>query len=200
MNISKKHIVLLLFFLTTISTPYVFAAEQQDSTTDDIYTTVLNLLANKSEFKQLIVYNETGIDNILDTKNMKVILFEHLVNKWPTLKKETYDSFLLKNKYNAPVNALIKTKKPTNIVNEKTINSFFSTVSTQKGWEAFYTKFPGAFGKIRLSQVGFDKDTTQAIVYIGHLYGRLSGTGSIFFLKRKGSKWVIFDVIEIWVS
>lgn len=68
------------------------------------------------------------------------------------------------------------------------------------GWDGFYSRFPGATGTINLSRVGFDKDKTEAIIYIGIQSGLLIGRGDVLLLAKDKNKWRIVDKVMIWIS
>ena len=69
----------------------------------------------------------------------------------------------------------------------------FRTSLDRAGWEGFYSQHPESGGLIELSAVGFNRDKTVAVVYMGHWCGLLCGGGSFHVLEKKNGKWVAMD-------
>jgi len=62
---------------------------------------------------------------------------------------------------------------------------------TRDGWMHFYSLYPSAAGYLEFSRVGFDEVGSQALVYVGHYYGLLGGTGRFVLLRWDGTEWNI---------
>jgi len=73
------------------------------------------------------------------------------------------------------------------LVPSKHINGFFEPDGG--GWKAFYGEYPDSGGFIELSAVGFNKDKTVAVVYMGHSCGGLCGGGTFYVLAKHDGKW-----------
>ena len=43
--------------------------------------------------------------------------------------------------------------------------------------DRFYEKYPGSYGIIQLSRIGFDTEGNQAFVYVGNSFHDLAGAG-----------------------
>jgi len=67
-------------------------------------------------------------------------------------------------------------------------------------WDKFYQKFPKSGGYVSLSNVGFDKSITQALVYMVHWCGELCGTGHYVKLSKSDGKWTVTAVGMMWIS
>ncbi len=68
------------------------------------------------------------------------------------------------------------------------------------GWDAYYKKYPKSGGILSLSDVGFDRDQTQAVIDVSYNCGWLCGEGGLLVLKKKEGRWYIFKQIGGWVS
>jgi hypothetical protein len=64
------------------------------------------------------------------------------------------------------------------------------TIFDAGSWKEFYKQYPDSGGVIELSAVGFNKDKTVAVVYMGHSCGGLCGGGGFHVLQKKDGKWV----------
>jgi hypothetical protein len=69
----------------------------------------------------------------------------------------------------------------------------FRATLDRGGWDGFYRQYPGSGGLIELSAVGFNRDKTVAVVYIGHGCGMRCGGGTFHVLEKKDGKWSELD-------
>jgi hypothetical protein len=56
-------------------------------------------------------------------------------------------------------------------------------------WDAYYDHYPESGGWIFMSAVGFNKNKTQAIVYMGSICGGLCGSAQFYVLKKVQGQW-----------
>lgn len=71
------------------------------------------------------------------------------------------------------------------------------------GWAMFYEKYPDSPGIIQLSRVGFSRDGSVAIVYMGNQRGWLAGSGRLRAYIKNNGHWEImpyFNPGPHWVS
>ncbi|MCX6832044.1 MAG: hypothetical protein NT028_07920 [candidate division Zixibacteria bacterium] len=68
---------------------------------------------------------------------------------------------------------------------------FDSTLSHRDWWPAFYKRYPLSDGTIGLSRVGFNSDTTTAVIYLQVASGRFGGDEIHYLLEKRGGKWKI---------
>jgi hypothetical protein len=61
--------------------------------------------------------------------------------------------------------------------------------------EAFTHRFPGAWGFITLSKVGFNGAHTEALVHVHFLCGVSCASDEILFLRKIGSRWTVIERI-----
>jgi hypothetical protein len=80
--------------------------------------------------------------------------------------------------------------KPYEVLTEKKIAGLRDDVAgPHGGWEGLEQHYPGAYGEIELSAVGFNPEKTIAIVYIGHYCGVLCGGGEFHVLQKEDGRW-----------
>jgi hypothetical protein len=60
-------------------------------------------------------------------------------------------------------------------------------------WLAFRKHYPGAWGYVELSRIGFNPEHTQALVYSAHSCGDYCSSGDVWFLIRAGEDWTIAE-------
>jgi len=80
--------------------------------------------------------------------------------------------------------------KPYEVLTEKKIAAVRDDVAgPHGGWEGLDRHYPGAYGEIELSAVGFNADRSIAMVYIGHHCGVLCGGGEFHILQKEEGHW-----------
>jgi hypothetical protein len=57
------------------------------------------------------------------------------------------------------------------------------------GWDSFYKRYPDSGGYIIMSAVGFNKERTRAIVYMGSSCGVLCGSWRFHLLEKIDGNW-----------
>ncbi|HEX8429823.1 MAG TPA: hypothetical protein VF625_01005 [Longimicrobium sp.] len=65
-------------------------------------------------------------------------------------------------------------------------------------WREFSERHPGAAGYFQVSAVGYDRDATRAVLYVGHRCGMLCMQGYIMTLAREGNGWKVLDYPILW--
>jgi hypothetical protein len=66
-----------------------------------------------------------------------------------------------------------------------------STLSPIDWWPAFYERYPLSDGTISISRIGFNPDTTMALLRIVAVSGPLSGVGWLSVLEKKNGQWIV---------
>src|SRR4029079_8074673 len=67
-------------------------------------------------------------------------------------------------------------------------------------WLAFSEKYPRAWGIGFLSQVGFNSQKTEALIFFRHQCGGNCGSGETIYLKKLRGKWQIIERVsgQLW--
>jgi hypothetical protein len=78
-------------------------------------------------------------------------------------------------------------EKPYEIVNEQTLGLLRGHGSER--WDAYYDHYPKSGGYIFMSAVGFNKNKTLAIVYMGSICGGLCGQAQFHLLEKVRGHW-----------
>ncbi|HYW09619.1 MAG TPA: hypothetical protein VE913_21835 [Longimicrobium sp.] len=60
-------------------------------------------------------------------------------------------------------------------------------------WRSFNDRYPNSDGYFQVSAVGYDRDGTRAVLYLGHWCGMLCGEGRIVTLARVGTGWKVLE-------
>jgi hypothetical protein len=78
-------------------------------------------------------------------------------------------------------------EKPYEIVNEQTLNLLRG--HGVDPWDVYYDHYPRSGGWIFMSPVGFNKNKTLAIVYMGSICGGLCGRAQFYLLEKVRGHW-----------
>ena len=119
-----------------------------------------------------------------------------LQSQAPTLQRTTIDAFRETNGQQTTFQRSFHTAVDYEFVDSTELDSVFKNGS----WPAFYKRFPGSPGVVRLSRVGINADGTQALFYASHMCGGLCGSGMYVVMERRDGRWVITKEIEMWIS
>ena len=66
-------------------------------------------------------------------------------------------------------------------------------------YEAFQKQFPNNYGYHTFTQVGFNRELTEAIFYTEHICG-LCGEGKYVYMRKLDGKWVVVGEAVTWIS
>ena len=83
---------------------------------------------------------------------------------------------------------------PITLVGKETLDNIFNKSNSQS-WDAFYEVYPNSSGVIYLSEVGFNFDFTQAILFVSQSCNSQCGGSDFYLLNKHNDVWVIEEVI-----
>jgi len=75
-----------------------------------------------------------------------------------------------------------------------------SIMKSPKGVSEFPHRYRGFAGLLTLSRVGFNREGTEALVYIECVVGGLDGSGDYYLLRQDKHRWVIVSSSLVWIS
>lgn len=67
-------------------------------------------------------------------------------------------------------------------------------------WKALHAAFPRTNGVAEFSQVGFNKELTQAMVYVSWYRAMVWGAGDLYVLEKKRGRWRVAYFSHLWAS
>jgi len=172
-----------------------------DSATDsnEIYRLLIHeQLTAKQEVKFIVLWAETTTYNMLvddsqpEWKHPEA--FHNMVKEaMPEAEVQTVDNYLLRNTspeqlriWNPGVNYALVTES------ELPEDNHF--------WARYHEKFPQPSRLITFSNVGFNNQHDQALVYMTQACGGLCGGGGYVLLKKVNGKWEISKELGLFVS
>ncbi len=111
-----------------------------------------------------------------------------------TLAPGLRDDFGRKRGERVPVWQL-RASVPVTFVSRQMLDSM-GGVGPREYWNEFYRRFPGSFGRIALSRVGFSSDRNHALVLADYGCGGLCGGTRYYLLERAAGSWRIVRMAQ----
>jgi hypothetical protein len=144
--------------------------------------------------------------NLLVIKNRTVDdhpLMENLDDHWryvarglSPISQDTIAAYKARNREPRQLEDAFKLPIKNVLVEEKELDRF----RREGGWEEFYKKYPESGGFISFSQVGFNPERSQALVYFEHWCGGLCGSGLYLLLEKSEGGWKVAKAHRSWIS
>lgn len=190
----------IVFLVGFICANFIPAQNTPDLDEYSVYSDLLKEEFIGKRTKQIVIKKETAVQNF--SANEKIPT-EGLQGSLSSLKKETAEDFLLRNKQSAKLTDKFKLKVKINLVGEEIDKIFIENNrngSTENGWMIFHKRYPTADGIITLSRVGFNKEKTQALIFVAFGCGWLCGEGNYILLEKQEEEWKVKSKLINWVS
>lgn len=178
---------------------------QEDSSTPNadeyaVYSTYLNgiekNLGNGKAISLVVLNGQTipadsGCFPVVIAKQNKIIANNELTLLFQDLEAKEKVSKLIKNSFNVKHGHELLDK-----------NDFDALVKPESisGWNEYYKKYPNSSGYISLSRVGFNADTTKAIVFRVIRCGKRCASADYFLFEKTNGQWKQINSINCWVS
>jgi hypothetical protein len=149
--------------------------------------------------KDMYVDGHAKLLVIVDGNHYPGLLEGATFDEIPETKREAFNDFRAKAKDSLSLNKSFDIPIGYVIVSDKEIDSLFSKYGIS-GWDRFYAKYPHSSGIIGFSNVGFNSEMSQAVVYTSRGCGGLCGEGNIVILKKEQGVWKVESKEMLWVS
>jgi hypothetical protein len=156
---------------------------------------------NQATVRQFVIRNQTNTNYAYSDKKEN---WEQVRSRLGIISDETIADFEAKHSSSMKLKPLFSLHLPYTLLSEVNYESIFGATANNNGtaeyWTKFYSKYPDSGGYIWLSNVGFNKARSQALVYHVHWCGELCGTGFYVLLNRPGNEWKVEKAEMIWIS
>jgi len=183
-----------LFLLEATLSIGIGGIESTDSLDVEIYHRVIgdfileeyNWQSERVEIP-ILVFLDSAL--YLDLSQDNTSRFEYLRDKYTKLKYSTFSDFLLKNRSPLKVERIEETYDRAIIIDGSSIplkDTLFNQYPNWNGWI------------IELSNVGFNVEGNQALVYFGFEGGLGVGGGVWLIYHKKFKKWKLKRIIPAW--
>jgi hypothetical protein len=178
-----------------ISLPNLTISEETEEYA--VYSALLEKLFVKDDVKLLVIQKQTisSVDNYF----IRSIVEERIPSMkklFPSVSEDAFHDFRSKNQQSSNLNS--EFALPVKYV---VTDKFKPKNDEDVAWiDSFFEKFTDARGMIRLSKVGFNKDRTEAFVFVEFVCFALCGGGNNVLLEKDSSRWKIKEQFEGWKS
>ncbi len=180
---------LFYFFLASLllincerdKSPMQPSGEFGSGETYQVYSAVLNSL-KKDYFTGCVLIDSTQNFSISERK-------DGILENMPGLQVATVNAYISANQSKRKINEIPNLRLICHLVNSEKAPSVFD----------LKTEYPDAQALVELSNVGFNADKTQALVYFSQLFAPLAGHGSLVLLVFDG-EWHVQQTFMVWIS
>jgi hypothetical protein len=159
-----------------------------------VYKSIIEAMYVQRGVRLIVVRDKTVPGNSANGQLNEQV--RRAANELP-LSPETVSDFLQKNSDRHPLIKSLKLDVDVKQIDESESNQIFLAGT---GWEEFYKKYPSSQGVLEVSKPGFNKDATQALVYVANQGSWKSGAGYYVLLLKSNSSWKIAKSYTSWVS
>lgn len=159
----------------------------------DIYSIILK--DNFADYSKIALGNFTNYSDIFFDN--EIFPFNDLTHALTNLQLETYNSFVEQNKTSDSLQNKFNLDKEILLIGKSVIDDMFKKTDF---WDEYYTLYPNTQGFLTFSRIGYNNDSTQALVYYGNRQGDTTGAGFyVIFIKSDG-KWTLDQKMMVWMS
>lgn len=159
----------------------------------EVYSSVILSENYPQSVNKIVIHqltsNSTGCDTYDCFQNFKNYTLKNDSMLVDDFKNKNAKAYELENKFSIPQTVIL--------ISDGELNEIFQN---NKGWGAFYEKYPNSSGVISISRAGFNSNQTQAILYYGYQREMLDGEGYLIFLTKDEGKWIVKEKVGLWVS
>ena len=162
--------------------------------TDEEYKIYLAVLGKDREM--FVVRDKTGIDDT--AKNYKKSIIREALRE---LSDETYDDFKVKAEKQASLEKKFPTRNNYTLISLDELKKSFAYVFDDDiNWDKFYQEHPKSRGIYTFSRVGFNRQGSQALVFVTNWCRSLCGEGNFYLLEKENEEWKVVENRMIWIS
>ena len=164
-----------------------------------VYSAILSEFYPKPGTTSLVISNPAGADRFLAGVTEKNIYFA--IPGGPRVSQDTFADLLQRDKTNRWLERRLEVKTDYALIDFREIKRLFNDFAISNDLsQEFKEKYPGAFGFIRLSRVGFSTLMDEAAVFVSWTCGHLCGDGEFVLLSKQGRVWTIVNRAMLYVS
>ena len=157
-----------------------------------VYQTVVNRIIIND--KMIIALSEDSEEYKPPFEGISVSLLQKYI---PDISKNLANDFIINNK---KVISIKNYFNGTNQVHSLPPEDYSSIQSISHKFKVLHESLPNFYGMYSFSNIGFNQDNTQAILYVYYDCGSLCGSGSFYILKKENNIWEVESIEQIYVS
>jgi YD repeat-containing protein len=173
--------------------------QNTDAEDYSVYAAILNRYFEDEKIRLLVLKKFTEGYNTDEPRQRKNLTLQSFALK--EVEPATLDDYVERNRnrHYQLLDRLFALKGQHALVTDGEMHEIFAK-DCNKGWKAFYKKYPASQGTMTLSKVGYNREHTQALVYVGTQSLCLAGGGRFIILAKQNGAWQVMRENMIWIS
>ncbi len=188
---------LVLCFFCPSTLAQAAPAPQLTGDESAVYTAVFKDLYNPSKDRPIILIGSTSIGVPPGLVTKVDVRSEQTSRFLSRLSPETKQDWTERNKEHALLPSPCHLA-PDCVVFD--IAEIAPLVKSDRAWRGFMKKHANSPGVVVVSRIGFNRDHTEAIVYVGRACGTICGEGEYARLIKSNGAWAVDDHTVVWLS
>ena len=180
---------------SAVSSPNFITSEETEEYA--VYSALLEKLFVKDDVKLLVIQKQTisSVNNYFIRVTVEEPIPE-MKELFPSVSEDTFLDYRTKNQQPSSLNSEFVLSVKYVVTDE-----FELKEDGGAAWiDSFYKKFPDTRGMIRVSKVGFNKDRTEAFVFVEFICPALCGGGNNVLLEKNFGEWKVKEQFDGWKS
>jgi hypothetical protein len=169
-----------------------------------VFMALLVSCTDKSNEKETVLFTSdelniiNGIIKTINQENKVVIINENIEITYTTQDNNRNDiyKYLKRNIDNDLLNSFKKNNNKQMKLGKSIVFDFNFIWWNGLYWTNDPIKY---YGIITFSKIGFNKEQTKAIIYIGMMM-ESAGEGNYYILEKENDKWEIINIIGGWIT
>lgn len=154
-----------------------------------VYNALLNNKYTNKNTRQVLIMDQTRLNKPKTLEQDLSSIQEHT-----PLASELVDSFLERNQQPYTLKPILDLDLEYQLLTQEEVDKF-QQLDEASNWKLFYKKYPDTVGFLHLSRVGFNRDLSQALVYLEHYHYEQPITGSYFLMTRNSGRWEVNEIM-----
>jgi hypothetical protein len=181
--------------------PIKVAPFNLDLDSAEIYRLLLKPRNSKDEIRLIVLTAETSGCAMYEVDSQRAIFGENktfqqmMKGEMPKVEEQTLENYLERNKSSGVLKVSVPGVDYV-LAREGELPDY----SDNRFWAKFYEKYPLASALVTVSNIGFNDQHDQALVYLSRGCGYLCGSGGYVLLQKVNGKWEIRDQGGVWIS
>lgn len=185
----------ILCLILSLALAACAAAPPASSAAEDaaVYTAALKVEFKIDSLDGLVISSSSHI-NGFDSSG------DYLRENFGVANNELVDNFLQANQESIALDPALKLLPGVILLSPDEIDQVLNTGLVQNRWKAFYERYPKTVGVVQVSQVGYNRAHTSAMVAVGAMAGFLAGHGEYLLLEKVNGSWQVTKNLMAWIS
>ncbi len=184
-----KALIIVASFATLIAT----AGEPLPDS--EVYSSIINHGLEQTAKIVIIAEKTTGnVSEIAPPNDVEKVIGELSV------ELNTYINWKKRNRQKVTFDSILNLNVSYALLDEKTRKKIFDQLDIKTAWTKFSNRYHGAKNLLRFSNIGYNNQVTNALVYIEHLCGPECSSGRFINLSLVEKSWVVKGSNLVWAA